>query len=141
VVDGNGLQNLKKFRIGESVREECVENSDWPTSEVIEIIVSCREKRIHPIDISESIVFFCSYLSCEIRECIETCNARCFSMKYVDFSILAGKTCQNHFVFIDTHFPENYCFERVHYLVCKTCILLSFIVILVAKMPLPGLPK
>jgi hypothetical protein len=28
VVDGNGLQNLKKFRIGESVREECVENSD-----------------------------------------------------------------------------------------------------------------
>ena len=42
VIDRDGFQNLKKFRIGESVWKKCIEDSNWPASEIVEIVISCR---------------------------------------------------------------------------------------------------
>lgn len=141
MIDGDGFQDLEKFRIGESVWKKRIEDSNWPASKIVEIIVSCWQETFHFVYVGQCIVLFGSYLSYEIRECVETSDARCFTVKHIDFSVFTGETRQNYFSFVNTYFSENNCFEGVHYLVCNTWILLSFIVIFVPKIPLPGLPK
>lgn len=114
MVDGYGFQNLKKSRIGEPEREKCVENSHWPTSEVVEIIISCRSKRSRSVDARKGIMFFCTYLPSKVRECIETRCTRTLTMKDVDFSIFTGKAREHHSVPINTDFSQHDCLERKH---------------------------
>ena len=114
MIDSDRFEDLKQARVGKSQRKKCVEYGNWPTSEVVEIVISRRSKRSRPIDAWECVVFTRSYLPSEVGKCIQLCRARTLTMEDIDLSVFAWETGEYHSLAVDTDFPEHDRLEWKH---------------------------